>query len=160
MEIKIDLDMNKIDYDVINKQIKEKIAALDIKDMYNIESKIDNTISDYVKSEVNCSYNKYLDGYFWGRNSETSEGKKLIENISKEEIEKRTKKVIDDVFEKDYNEETLRELMIKFLPDVFATLLFKKMETALFNKEHDYRNETYNMVRSVISAEFNNRMRY
>lgn len=159
MEIKIDLDMNQIDYDAINKQIQEKIAALDVKDMYNVETKIDNTISDYIKSEINCSYNKYLDSYFWGRNSETSEGKKLIENISKEEIERRTKNIIDDIFENAYDEEKLRELMFKFLPDIFTTLLFRKMENALFSKEHDYQNQMYNMTRSIISTEFN-KMRY
>ena len=159
MEIKINLDMNQIDYDAINKQIQEKIAALDVKDMYNVETKIDNTISDYIKSEINCSYNKYLDSYFWGRNSETSEGKKLIENISKEEIERRTKNIIDDIFENAYDEEKLRELMLKFLPDIFTTLLFRKMENALFSKEHDYQNQMYNMTRSIISTEFN-KMRY
>ena len=156
MEIKIDLDMNQIDYDAINKQIQEKIAALDIKDMYNVETKIDNTISNYVKNEVDYCYNKYLDGYW---SDDTSDGRKLIENISKEEIERRTKKIIDAVFENDYSEEKLRELMFKFLPDIFTTLLFRKMDSALFNKEHDYQSQMYNMTRSLISAEFN-RMRY
>lgn len=30
MEIKIDLDLNKIDYDAINKQIVEKITEMDL----------------------------------------------------------------------------------------------------------------------------------
>lgn len=157
MEIKIDLDMNQIDYDAINKQIQEKIAALDIDDMYDVNKKIDNKISNYIENEIGYHYNKYLARYF-GENT-SPEGRELIESMSKEEIEKRTKKVIDDVFSNDYNEEKLRELMFKFLPDIFSTLLFEKMRSALFSSEHNYRNETYNMVRSQIDSAFG-RMRY
>ena len=49
--------------------------------MYDIESKIDNKISNLVKEEVDCSYNKYIDRY-WG-NGDTSDGRKLIESMSK-----------------------------------------------------------------------------
>lgn len=157
MEIKIDLDMNQIDYDAINKQIQEKIATLDIDDMYDVNKKIDNKISNYIENEIGYHYNKYLARYFG--ESTSPEGRDLIESMSKEEIEKRTKKVIDDVFENDYNEEKLRELMFKFLPDIFATLLFEKMRSAVFSSEHNYRNEAYNMVRSQIDAAFG-RMRY
>ena len=49
--------------------------------------------------------------------------------------------------------------MFEYLPDVFATLLFEKMKSALFSSEHNYRSETYNMVRSQIDSAFG-RMRY
>lgn len=158
MEIKIDLDMNQIDYDAINKQIQEKIAELNIKDMYDINAKIDSKISNYIENEIVYYYNKYLARHF-GEEGTSPEGRNLIECISKEEIEKRTQKVIDDIFTNDYNEEKLRELMFKVLPDIFSTLLFEKMRCALFSSEHNYRNETYNMVRSQIASEFH-RMRY
>ena len=139
MEIKIDLDMNQIDYDAINKQIQEKIAALDVKDMYRIDSKIENKISDLIKEEVDYSYNKYLDRYY-GTSYETGEGRDLIQSITKEEIKNKTKDIVDDIFSNDYNEETLRKMMIEFLPDIFTSILFKRMDSALFSKEHDYQN--------------------
>lgn len=145
--------MNQIDYDAINKQIQEKIAVLDIKDMYDINTKIDNKISNYIEDEIVYHYNKYLARYFG--ESTSPEGRNLIEDMSKEEIEKRTKKVIDDVFSNDYNEERLKELMLKFLPDIFASILFNRMDSALFSKEHDYRNQMYDMVRSKIDFAFN-----
>lgn len=153
MEIKIDLDMNKIDYDAINKQIQEKIAALDIKDMYNVETRIENKISNLIDNEVDITYNKYIKKSFWDDGT-TDNGRKLIEDIIKTEIEKCANKVIEEI-----GEEKLRELMFEFLPDIFSTLLFEKMRSALFYSEHNYRNETYNMVRSQIDSAFS-RMRY
>ena len=34
MKLEIELDLNKIDYDAINKQIAEKVAELNIKEEY------------------------------------------------------------------------------------------------------------------------------
>lgn len=153
MEIKIDLDMNQIDYDAINKQIQEKIAALDIKDMYNVETKINSKISNLIKDEVDIMYNKYIKKSFWDDGT-TDDGRKLIEDVIKTEIESCANRVIKEI-----GEENLRELMFKFLPDIFSTLLFEKMRSALFSSEHNYRNETYNMVRSQIDSAFG-RMRY
>ena len=48
MKLKIELDLNKIDYDAINKQIAEKVAELNIKETYEIESKIDKKINDKI----------------------------------------------------------------------------------------------------------------
>ena len=157
MEIKIDLDMNQIDYDAINKQIQEKIAALDIKDMYNIETKIDNKISNLVKDEVNISYNKYIQKSFWDDGT-TDNGKQFVEGMIKAEITKLANQVIDNIFT-EYNEEELRETMLKIMPDVFSSILFQRMESALFSKEYDYYNNIQNMVRSQIDSTIS-RMRY
>ena len=156
MEIKINLDMNQIDYDAINKQIQEKIAALDIKDMYQVESKIENKISDFIKEEVDYAYNKYLDRYY-GTSYETGDGRDLIQRVTKEEVTNKVKDIVYDIFLNDYNEETLRKMMIEFLPDIFTSILFKRMDSALFSKEYDYQNQMYNMVRSQISEEFSRR---
>lgn len=157
MEIKIDLDMNQIDYDAINKQIQEKIAALDIKDMYNVETRIDNKISNLIDNEVDITYNKYIKKSFWDDGT-TDNGRKLIENIIKTEIEKCANKVIYNIFT-EYNEEALRETMLKIMPDVFSSILFQRMESALFSKEYDYYNNIQNMVRSQIDSTIS-RMRY
>ena len=149
MKLEIELDFNKIDYDAINKQIAEKVAELNIKKEYDIESKISNKITSIVNKEVDDSYNSYIKKY---SSCPTSEGKKLIESISKSEIENRTKKIMEEIFTNEYNEETLKEVMLKIIPDVFASILFRRMESALFNKEHNYYNQIYNMVRNEIES--------
>ena len=105
MKLEIELDLNKIDYDAINKQIAEKVAELNIKEEYDIESKIDNRITSVVNREVDESYNSYIENYW---SSPTSEGKKLIESMSKTEIENGAKKVMEEIVTNEYNEDTLK----------------------------------------------------
>ena len=156
MKLEIELDLNKIDYDAINKQIAEKVAELNIKEEYDIGSKIDNRITSVVNREVDESYNSYIENYW---SSPTSEGKKLIESMSKTEIENRTKKVMEEIFTNEYNEDTLKEVMLKIIPDVFTSILFSRIESALFSKEHNYYNQIYGMVRGEIDSAIN-RLRY
>ena len=156
MKLEIELDLNKIDYDAINKQIEEKVAALDIKEMYDVESRISNKISSLIEKEVDYSYNDYLNEY-WNR--PTCEGKKLIESMTKTEIENRTKDIMEKIFSNEYSEDALRETMLKMIPDVFAYALFSRIDKVLFAKEHEYYDRVFSMVRSEIDSKIN-RMRY
>ena len=156
MKLEIELDLNKIDYDAINKQIAEKVAALDIKEMYDVESKISNRVSSLIEKEVDYSYNNYLDHYW---HHPTGEGKKLIESMSKTEIENRTKNIMEEIFSNEYNEDVMRETMLKMIPDVFAYALFSRIDKVLFAKEHEYYDRVFNMVRHEIDSKIN-RMRY
>lgn len=149
MKLEIELDLNKIDYDAINKQIAEKVSELNIREEYDIASKVDNRISKLVNDEVDYSYNSYIDKYW---KHPTSEGKKLIESMSKTEIEKRTNEIMEEIFANEYKEDSLREVMLKIIPDVFTSIIFRRIESALFNKEFDYYNQIHNMVRSQIES--------
>ena len=156
MKLEIELDLNKIDYDAINKQIAEKIAALDIKEIYDIESKINSKITNLIKQEVDESYNSYLERYWSGT---TSEGRNLIQSMTKAEIENRTKNILEEIFTNEYNEDVIRETMLKVIPDVFASILFERMESALFTKEYNYYNQVHNIVKGEIESAIH-RMRY
>ena len=118
MKLEIELDLNKIDYDAINQQIAEKVAELNIKEEYEIESRIYKKITSMVNDDVDYSYNSYIEKYW---SSPTSNGKKLIESMSKAEIENRTKKIIEEIFDSEYNEETLKEDMLKI---IFLDIIF------------------------------------
>lgn len=83
MKLEIELDLDKIDYDAINKQIAEKVAALNLKEEYDIESKINNKITSMVNKEVEQSYNSYICDYW---KHPTSEGKALIKSMSKQKL--------------------------------------------------------------------------
>ena len=152
MKLEIELDLDKIDYDAINKQITEKVAELNIREAYDIEYKINNTISNLVSKEVDDSYNTYLDKYWSGT---TAEGRRLIESMSKAEIEKRITQVIENIFANDCNEDALREAMLKVLPNVFTSILFSRIESALFTNEYDYYNKMHSMVESEIASVIN-----
>lgn len=155
MEIKIDLDMNQIDYDAINKQIQEKVAALNIKDMYNFETRIENKISEYIREEIDSSYNIYLRKYWAGEIS--SDGKNLIQDITSKQITEKTEKILEEIFTEEYTEEFLKELMYKIIPEVFYALLFKKLDYALFTDKQRNDNDMYSRIRSMIAHEFSTR---
>lgn len=149
MKLEIELDLNKIDYDAINRQIQEKVAALDINDC-EITSKINAQIEDKVKDQIDYAYNGYLDRY-WGAGA-NDKGRNLIEATSKAEIINRTKQIIDEAFEKLYDEDTLREIMFKIIPDVFTAIVFSKMEYSLFSNEANYYTNINSMVRNEIDS--------
>ena len=158
MKLEIDLDLNKIDYDAINKQIIEKVTALDIKDIYDIESRISNKITNIINDEVEYSYNSYLDKAYWGDGT-SAKGRELIEKLTKEKIESHTKEVMEEIFANEYSEDTIREIMLKVIPSVFTSILFRRMESGLFNNEYNYYDQIHNMVRGEIDSAIN-RMRY
>ena len=154
MKLEIELDLNKIDYESIGKQIADKVAELNIKEEYDINSKIDNRISKLIDDEVDLSYNKYIDRYW---RDATGEGRSLIQDMSKEEIKKRTNKIIDEIFANEFNEEALRDIVLQVMPNVFTSILFERLETALFKHEQSYYDQTGNMIRSMIDNAFNTR---
>jgi hypothetical protein len=158
MKLEIELDLNKIDYDAINKQIAEKVSALDIKDMYNVEQRIDNRTNNLIKDEVEYAYNSYLDKRYWGDGT-TAHGRELVENLTKEKIENHTKKVMEEIFANEYSEDVMRETMLKVIPSVFASILFSRMESALFSKEYNYYDQIHSMVMGEIDSAIH-RMRY
>lgn len=158
MKLEIELDLNKIDYDAINKQIAEKVAALDIKEMYDVESRINNKITNIINDEVEYSYNSYLDKAYWGDGT-SAKGRELVEKLTKEKIENHTKKVMEEIFANEYSEDIIRETMLKVIPSVFASILFSRMESALFSKEYNYYDKIHSMVKSEIDSAIN-RMRY
>ena len=73
MKLEIELDLNKIDYDAINQQIREKIANMDLANHYQLDSKINRMVHD----EVNAKVTTYLQSGGWYGN---------LNNESKKEI--------------------------------------------------------------------------
>jgi hypothetical protein len=159
MEIKIDLDMNKIDYDAINKQLQEKIAALDLKEMYDIENRVINNISGLVHDEVTYAYNAYLDRYFGSDNTTSSKGRELVESMSKAEIESKTKHIIEKFFTETYSEDVLNQVMMKMMPNIITSIIYQRVESELYNSGYDYYNRTRDMVVEEIDSALN-RLRY
>lgn len=131
------------------------MAALDIKDVYDIESKISSKISTLIREEVDNCYNEYLDKYW---DTPTSQGECLIKSITETEITKRTQKIIDEIFATDYNEKVLKELMIRFLPDIFVAILTTKLQSALSTADTNYHSTLFANIRSEIEYAINKRI--
>lgn len=156
MKLEIELDLNKLDYDSINTQITQKIAQMNISESYDLESKIAATISNTVQNKVEEAYNQYLDRCWCGY---TTEGRNLIERTTRETIERRVNEIMKKIFSEDYDEDHLRNIMLDMLPRVFTSVVFSRMENALFSKECNYTEMVHNMILAEVDAVFN-RARY
>ena len=120
MEIKIDLDMNQIDYDAINKQIQEKIADIDLKEMYQIDSKINYQIKEQVDDEIRT----HLKYGSWGGLNENSK-REIKDEISKNIIEL-IKPHVENIFNQIPKEE-LHGIISDLIPKVLMDLLSSHM---------------------------------
>ena len=58
MELKIDLDMNKIDYNAINVEVLKQLKESNILHDYHIENKVDKTLSILIRDTVRDYINR------------------------------------------------------------------------------------------------------
>lgn len=126
MKLEIELDLNQIDYDAINKQIQDKIAAMDLHKEYQISSKIDSKI----REETNREVEYYFRNGTWG--GLNNESKREI----KDEITKNIKELVKPNVENIFNQipqEELYEIIAELLPKVLMDLISSQMKNILSN---------------------------
>lgn len=148
MKLEIDLDLNKIDYDSINKQIAEKVAQVNIKEMYDIDHKIEAKLDSVVREEVDNCYNGYLERY-WSEPSKM--GIDMINNKINEEVCKRINDVIDNLFTDKYHDDKLREILIEILPSAMTSVIFSRLEHCMYKSVSDYQQMMMSNIQSMIN---------
>ena len=95
MKLEIELDLNKIDYDAINKQIQEKINDMDLNKMYQIDREISDTINERVKIIVK----EYLCRNRWVSDGElNSNAVQLVREEVRCKFQERVNPFINDIF--------------------------------------------------------------
>lgn len=124
MEIKIDLDMNKIDYETINKKLVEKIADMDLYAKYNFKYTIDSKIDEEVKQCVT----EFLRTRRWGdfNNSSKEEMRNVLYGKIKELIEPHVNNIIAQI-----PEEEMNKIIIDLIPKVLVDLLSQSLKDTL-----------------------------
>lgn len=130
MKLEIELDLNKIDYDAINKQIKEKIDKMDLEKAYSINSRVES----FIKNEVEYRVVKHLNNGCWsGLNTESrQEIKNIISTHIKETVEPHVKEIFDKI-----PKEELDNIILDILPKVLVDLISKSMEKVLIEYFHN-----------------------
>lgn len=161
MKLEIELDLNKIDYVAINKQIAEKIAELNIKEAHElqIETRINDAIKREISELIDSGFNNYIANRHRWNGPITQAGKNLIDDVSRTEIETRAKNMMDEFFTEDRVNE-LREIMMQMIPNVFAHVMFSRLEGSLFTNDYNYRDTMLSMMRSEIESRINNMSRH
>ena len=134
MEIKIDLDMNQIDYDAINKQIQEKIAEMNLADNYNFKYKIESRIN----KEVEQCVSEFFRTRCWGDLNDSSrrEMNDMLYNKAHELIDPHIVDIISQIPEDEMN-----KIITDLIPKVLVDLLSRSLKDTL-NGYWSYSSET------------------
>ena len=146
MKLEIELDFNKNDYDSINKQIQEKVEALNISEMADIENRI-NTILDI---KIRNAYNKYFDNNTYY--ADTYNGKKIINDLQKEKFTEVSRQIIDDI----YKENKIEEIVAELFPRLFVQAMYDSLYDTMCNSIRSNNENTINNAISIVVNMLNN----
>ena len=127
MKLEIELDLNKIDYDAINKQIQEKIEAMDLEKTYQINCKISNKINEEVEKIIGTQLCRNR----WG-GEPNDDTKQWIHNEIKGEIQKLVNPRVSNIFDKLSHDE-LNEMITELIPKVLVDMLTERTKSALLS---------------------------
>ena len=148
MKLEIDLDLNKIDYDSINKQIKQKIKDLDITNIYTIDDRIRNELDTQISQAIRD--NMYRN--YWSNELDD----KTTENIQNELrilIKEAITPSVNNVFNK-ISEKEIEKMILDILPKALVALIIDNLKGLFYS----FQNDQISLMESVIESHINNRL--
>ena len=148
MKLEIDLDLNKIDYDSINEQIKQKIKDLDITSVYTIDDRIKNELNAQIKQIIN--ENMYRN--YWSNeldNRTTGHIQDELRILIREAITP----LVNNIFNK-ISEEEIETMILNILPKTLVLLLMDNLKGSLYSLQ----NDQIHLMEAVIENHINNRL--
>lgn len=148
MKLEIDLDLNKIDYDSINEQIKQKIKDLDITSVYTIDNRIKNELDAQISQVIN--ENMYRN--YWS-NALDNKTEGHIQDELRTLIKEAITPSVNNVFNK-ISEEEIEKMILDILPKALVMLLVDNLKGSLYSLQ----NDQINMVEAIVENHINNRL--
>lgn len=148
MELKIEIDMNQIDYNKINEAILSKIDEDFIRNLIVARYSTDEQIEKSVKKILTEEIGKYLFETDWiGKSDVVSKANTIANSYIKETVVELIQKIIDEI-----GPDGMSRLIVDMLPKV----LWEYIRNVIYNKEHETRtraiadsqNEIFNILRS------------
>lgn len=141
MKLEIELDLNKIDYDSINAQIQEKIKELDIKELYEIESRVSYKVDKKINQDISTVYDEYIISYW---RTPTDKGKRLIDSLVTDLIREKVSELVDGVFNA-IGEDTIKEHIVEMIPRQLTDIMAAKLVSAIEMSGYEMMEQTRNM---------------
>lgn len=145
MKVEIDIDLNKIDYDAINKQIQEKVAAMDLNKDFSISSKISSKINEVIENEVVT--------YFRAKGVWSCEYNDTAAVQINDEILRKLHEVIKPHIDKVFGElsqDELHKIISNLLPKVLVDLLIQNVSNTMYNYQAVAHEQTMSQCRDMI----------
>ena len=148
MKLEIDLDLNKIDYDSINEQIKQKIKDLDITNVYTIDDRIKNELDTQISQAIRD--NMYRNYWSNELDSKTTEN---IQNELRILIKEAITPSVNNVFNK-ISEKEIEKMILDILPKALVALIIDNLKGLFYS----FQNDQISLMESVIESHINNRL--
>ena len=145
MKLEIELDLNQIDYEAINKQIQDKIKEMDIHKEYRIESMIKSKITE----EVNYEVERYLKSNSWSGLNESSR-RQITEEIYTN-IKKYVEPHITDILNQIPQDE-LNNIISGLIPRVLVDVITTNMKDIMMN----YYNSSTSQIYQICDEQIKN----
>lgn len=148
MKLEIDLDLNKIDYDSINEQIKQKIKDLDITNVYTIDDRIRNELDTQISQVIRD--NMYRN--YWSNELDS----KTTGNIQDELrilIKEAITPSVNNVFNK-ISKEEIEKMILDILPKALVMMLVDNLKDSLYSLQ----NDQISLMESIIENHINYRL--
>ena len=148
MKLEIDLDLNKIDYDSINEQIKQKIKDLDITNVYTIDDRIRNELDTQISQAIRD--NMYRNYWSNELDSKTAEN---IQNELRILIKEAITPSVNNVFNK-ISEKEIEKMILDILPKALVALIIDNLKGLFYS----FQNDQISLMESIIENHINNRL--
>ena len=148
MKLEIDLDLNKIDYDSINEQIKQKIKDLDITNVYTIDDRIRNELDTQISQAIRD--NMYRN--YWS-NELDNKTTNHIQDELKALIKETIIPSVNNVFNK-ISKEEIEKMILDILPKALVALIIDNLKGLFYS----FQNDQMSLMESVIESHINNRL--
>lgn len=148
MKLEIDLDLNRIDYDSINEQIKQKIKDLDITNVYTIDDRIRNELDTQISQVIRD--NMYRNYWSNELDSKTTEN---IQNELRILIKEAITPSVNNVFNK-ISEKEIEKMILDILPKALVALIIDNLKGSFYS----FQNDQISLMESVIESHINNRL--
>ena len=154
MEIKIDIDMNKIDYESITKEIREKISQASVDDIFKRYYTTEDDIRQYIENILRDGSERYIVNRGW---CDSNEAKKYISNEAHQIIEKMIEPVCEEMINQ-MSKEDMQNLIVEIFPSVFCDILYKKIEHTIYGADNKEKMNMQSVMRSIVDQAFRSRL--
>lgn len=154
MEIKIDIDMNKIDYESINKEIKEKISQASVDDIFKRYYMTEDDIRQHIENILRDGSKLYIVNRGW---CDSNDAKEYISNEAHQIIVKMIEPVCEEMINK-MSKEDMQNLIVEIFPSVFCDIFYKKIQYAIYGADNREKINVQNVMRSIVDQAFRSRL--
>ena len=148
MKLEIDLDLNKIDYDSINEQIKQKIKDLDITNVYTIDDRIRNELDTQISQAIRD--NMYRN--YWSNELDSKTAGNIQDEL-KILIKEAITPSVNNIFNK-ISEKEIEKMILDILPKALVALIIDNLKGSFYS----FQNDQISLMESVIESHINNRL--